>query len=143
MTEKTSSTSSFNGIKSSGLKYLMQTIPKYWHVAELLETYSDRLDEPDWIDSISIIKGKRSYTSSPQRKPSTSTDTSTFSTIDFTALPPLYFIKINDDNLITTSTPQFLIKEYQDNQMKQTNNHSLCKRPLSLAFFKICSGSRP
>lgn len=82
------------------------------------------------------MKGKKVYHFSPQMKPSTSINKSTLSTTDSATLSPIYYIKINDDHLTATPAPHFLVDEYQTNQRNQANNHSLHKRPLSLAFLK-------
>ncbi|KAG0175633.1 hypothetical protein DFQ28_006603 [Apophysomyces sp. BC1034] len=77
-------------------------------------------------------KGKKSLTSIPQLKPSTSTHKSRVSDEDRVTLASLYSIKINDHH--TPDTFKQLIDDYERNMDDQSSNISLLKRPLAYDF---------
>ncbi|KAG0161899.1 hypothetical protein DFQ28_004192, partial [Apophysomyces sp. BC1034] len=85
-------------------------------------------------DPMSVKKGKKTYTSTPQPTPSVSTHKSRVSDEDRATLAPLYCIKINDKHL--PDTPKAVVDVYEKNLEDQSANMSLTKRPRAFDFLK-------
>ncbi|KAI8372958.1 uncharacterized protein BYT42DRAFT_500526, partial [Radiomyces spectabilis] len=85
---------------------------------------------------LSLKKGKKEFSLSPQLKPSVSTEKPRISEEHQRTLVPLYHVKISSNHASTT--PPDLIEVYQPNLEDQAmeGSKSLRKRPKAYAFLK-------
>lgn len=83
---------------------------------------------------MSVKKGKKTYTFTPQLMPSVSPHKSRVSGEERATLALLYCIKINDKHL--PDVPKAVVDAYEKNFEDQSANMFLTKRPRAFNFLK-------